>query len=152
MNLKDKIGSGVAHLNNSKYFAGLIILTLNIASRYTNLNFSDTQEKFIKDHLARELLVFSIAWMGTRDIFISIILTSCFIFFADYAFNDNSAFCISPAAFKKIRSSMDLNGDGEVSDEEIAKATKLLEKAKKQATLKRNSEFMGGVGGAGTTV
>jgi hypothetical protein len=149
MNLKSTLGSNISSLNSSKYFAGLIMLTMNIASRYATLNFSDTQEEFVKDHLARELLIFSIAWMGSKDIFIAIVLTACFIFLADYALNDESAFCISPAAFKKIRSSMDLNGDGEISADEIEKATILLEKASTQAKTKRNAEFMGGMSGVG---
>ena len=79
----------------------------------------------------KQLLIFSVAWMGTRDIYIAITITAAFVILADYAFNENSKFCIMPESYKKISSAMDLNNDGILTDDEINKSIKILEKARK---------------------
>ena len=88
------INEYIQSLNSSKYFAGLMILTLNIGSRYIQINISDSMEEYIKYNIARELIIFSIAWMGTRDIYIAITLTAAFVILADFLLNGKSSFCI----------------------------------------------------------
>ena len=83
-------------LNNSKFFAGLIMLIMNIGSKYVTVELSSSQEEYIKYTLGRQILVFAILWMGTKDIVVALILTCIFIIFADYLFNDTSKFCIIP--------------------------------------------------------
>ena len=79
----DKVKVYISRLNDSKFFAGIIMLMLNLGSRYITLNLSKTQEEFLKLSLARELLIFSIAWMGTHDIILSVLMTSyCFCCFS----------------------------------------------------------------------
>ena len=48
----------IKSLNNSKYFAGIMILILNIGSRFIQIRLSDSAEKYIKYSLIRELLIF----------------------------------------------------------------------------------------------
>ena len=84
----------------------------------------------------KQLLIFSVAWMGTRDIYIAITITAAFIILADYAFNENSKFCIMPESYKKITNAMDLNNDGILTDDEINKSIKILEKARKVQNYK----------------
>tara|TARA_Y100001970_G_C14248377_1_gene869949 strand:+ start:3217 stop:3699 length:483 start_codon:yes stop_codon:yes gene_type:complete len=128
----------IYRLNNSKYFAGIIYLLLNIGSRFITIKLSKSTEAFIKYSFARELLIFSIAWMGTRDLFMALGMTACFTVLADYLLNADSRFCILPEKYKKLTKTLDLNNDGEVSDLEIAKAIKILEKAKKQKEHKNS--------------
>jgi hypothetical protein len=142
MKLFPKIQNNIGNLNNSRFFAGIVMLMLNLGSKYVSVNLSKTQEKFLKASLARELLIFSIVWMGTRDIYISLILTACFIILADYLFNEKSKLCVMPKTFKKIEKSMDLNNDGVVSEEELQKAQATLEKAKKQNSKNVNTTLM----------
>ena len=66
-------------LNTSKFFAGIVMLTVNLGSKYVTLQLSESQEDYIKYTLGRQILVFAILWMGTRDIVISLILTLIFI-------------------------------------------------------------------------
>ena len=61
-------------LNSSKFIAGLALLTLNIGSKYITLKFSKSQEAYLRLVLSRQLLIFSIAWMGTRDIYMAFII------------------------------------------------------------------------------
>ena len=104
---------------------------MNIGSRYIALNFSKTQEEFIKNLLFRELLIFSIVWMATKDIYISLTLTASFIILADYILNEKSNYCLLP---KKYNNSnfIDFNDDGIITENEIKKAEQLLIKASKQ--------------------
>ena len=89
-------------VNDNKFFAGIIMLTMNIGSKYVSIKLSKTQENYVKYSLGRQILVFAILWMGTRDIFTSLILTAIFILLADYLFNENSKFCLIPNEYKEL--------------------------------------------------
>jgi len=114
------------------FFAGIMMLTLNIGSRYVQLNLSPSAESYLKYAITKEFLVFTIAWMGTRNIYVALTLTAVFVVLADYAFNDKSNFCILPENFKKLQDSIDANSDKIISELEIKSAMDILEKAKKQ--------------------
>tara|TARA_B100000925_G_C21758431_1_gene366667 strand:- start:195 stop:641 length:447 start_codon:yes stop_codon:yes gene_type:complete len=128
-----KINEYVNSLNNSKFFAGLIMIILNIGSRYITLKFSKTQESYLRMVLGRQILIFAVAWMGTRDIYLSLIVTLIFILLSDFALNENSNFCLLPETFKTISSS--LNKDGLLSEEDIDKTIQTLEQLKIQKRI-----------------
>ena len=135
-------------LNDSKYFAGFIMIVLNLSSKFITIKFTSSQESYLKYMFTKQLLIFSVAWMGTRDIYIAITITAAFVILADYAFNENSKFCIMPESYKKISSAMDLNNDGILTDDEINKSIKILEKARKVQNFKlqekTNQQFENG--------
>jgi len=122
----------LASLNNSKFFAGLVMIMLNIGSKYITIELSKTQEEYLKNHVARQILIFSISWMGTRDSLMSLGLTAIFIVLTDFLFNENSKFCVIPMEYRKYKDVLDLNGDGVVTPDEIKKAEEILSKAKQQ--------------------
>ena len=62
-------------LNNSKFLVGVAILMSNIGGRYLNLDLTKKEEKFLQQPLIRRLLVFFVAFIATRDIVVSIIIT-----------------------------------------------------------------------------
>jgi len=140
--LLSSANENIKSLNSSKYFTGMVIITLNIASRYVNLNLTKSQEKYLKTVLARELLVFSVCWMGTRDIYVSLMMTLVFVFLANYAFNEESHLCVMPDSFKRLKHAIDTDGDGEVSEEELEVALKTLERSKKQKNKEHQLEFL----------
>lgn len=117
-------------LNNSTFFAGLMMMFMNIGSKYITIELSKTQEQYLRNSIARQVLIFAIAWFGTRDIITSLILTTVFVVLADYLFNENSEYCILPEQWKTLYSFVDTNGDGTVSEQEINQAIHVLEKAK----------------------
>jgi len=127
-------------ISSNKYFAGIMMLLLNIGSKYIELNISDSMEAFIKYNIAREILIFSIVWMGTKDIVASILLTASFIILSDFLLNCNSKYCILPNKHKYLK--LDKNRDGIISDAEINKAIETLEKAKKQKEKLRNQTLL----------
>ena len=126
------INESISSLNSNMFFAGIMMLTLNIGSRYVQLNLSPSAESYLKYAITKEFLVFTIAWMGTRNIYVALTLTAAFVILADYGLNDKSNFCILPEKFKKLQDSIDTNNDKIISELEIKSAMDILEKAKKQ--------------------
>jgi hypothetical protein len=125
-------------LNDSKFFAGVVMLIMNIGSKYAIIELSRTQEAYLKYSLGRQLLVFSILWVGTRDIFISLILTVVFILFVDYLFNENSRYCIIPEQYKELREEL-----GEkVTQQEVNQAIYTLKKARKDKEHSENEDLI----------
>lgn len=129
-------------LNNSKYLAGLTMILLNVGSRFVEIKFSKTQEQILRNGLAREILIFSMCFMATRDIIISIILTASFTVLSRYLFNENSKLCLLPKKMRKIAMEIDVNNDNIITQEEIDNALKVLQKAKKQVQKKKQLEFL----------
>ena len=131
MKKKDKsIFSNLKFLNDSKFFAGLVILTMNIGSKYISVELSKTQENYIKYSLGRQILIFAIIWMGTRDIVTSLIMTILFILFADYLFNEHSKYCIIPDKYKELTMAIDPEKT-KVTQKEVSDAIQILKLAHK---------------------
>jgi len=129
-------------MNDSKLFAGLMIITLNIASKFVNIKLSKTAESYLKYSFSRQILVFAIAWMGTRDIYIALFVSTIFVICMDYLLNEDSSFCCLPETFTNYHVSLLENSGGDkVTDEEIKKAEEVLEKAKKQNTQLNSGTF-----------
>jgi hypothetical protein len=112
------------NINDSKIFAGLMIITLNIASKFATLKLGKTAEMYLKYTFSKQILVFAIAWMGTRDIYIALSLTIIFIILFDFLLNDESSFCILPQDFKEFYDNIDAN----ISQEDYIKAKTTVEK------------------------
>ena len=119
-------------VNNSKFFAGIVMLTVNIASKHMTIEISKSQEAYVKYTLGRQILIFAVLWMGTRDIVIALTLTAVFILLADYLFNENSKFCVLPDKYRQLHKLLDTDGDGKISEKEINEAISLLKKAKEE--------------------
>jgi hypothetical protein len=83
-------------LNNSKYFAAIMMLLMNLGSRYISLELSQFHEEILSKPIVRRLLVFTIIFMATRDIKTSLILTAVFVILISGIFNEDSKYCILP--------------------------------------------------------
>jgi len=121
----------IMYLNNSKFFAGIIMILLNICSKFITLQFSKSTEEYLKLSVTKQLMVFSMAWMGTRDIYTSLILTAVFTILSEHMFNEESNMCIVPHKYRVLHKLVDTNKDGIVSDKEINEAIEILERARK---------------------
>jgi hypothetical protein len=118
-------------LNNSKFFAGVVMILLNVGSKFIAIQFSKSTEEYLKMNVTKQLLVFAMAWMGTRDIYIALVLTAVFTILSDHLFNEESPYCCVPEKYRILAKIVDKNLDGNVSDEEINNAIAILEKAKR---------------------
>ena len=128
----DKLMLYLGYLNNSKFFAGLVMIMLNIGSKYVTVELSKSQEQYLKNHIGRQLLIFAISWMGSRDILIALALTAIFTILTDHLFNEESKFCVIPKKYRHYEHLLDLDKNNVVTDDEIKKAQEILEKAKKK--------------------
>ena len=126
----------LGYLNNSKFFAGLVMIMLNIGSKYVTIELSKSQEAYLKNSVGRQLLIFAISWMGSRDILIALALTAIFTVLTDHLFNEESPMCVIPMKYRHFEEVLDLDNDDKVTDEELSKATAILEKAKRRGQRK----------------
>lgn len=110
--------------NKSKVFAGLMIITLNIASKFVTIKLSKSMESYLKYTFSKQILVFAIAWMGTRDIYTAFVIMLAFTLSIDYLFNEDSQFCILPETFTNYHRDL-IDND----DDEVEKAKKIVENA-----------------------
>jgi len=123
-------------MDSTKLFAGMMMIMLNIGSKYVVIKLSKNQETYMKNYVGREILIFAICWMGTRDIITSIGLTAAFFILFEHVFNENSKFCVLPKKYKELQSVIDTNNDGVISEKEIEEAVAILTKAKTQKSEK----------------
>tara|TARA_A100001011_G_scaffold300014_1_gene313209 strand:- start:1735 stop:2205 length:471 start_codon:yes stop_codon:yes gene_type:complete len=133
-----KLGESLSGLNNSKFFAGLVMILLNIGSKYITIKISKSQEAYLRNNVARQLLIFAIVWMGTKDILIALAITAVFHVLTAYLFNEDSKWCIIPKHLRQFEDVLDLNGDGKITQDEIDKAKEILKKATKREKRKEN--------------
>jgi hypothetical protein len=121
----------VTVLNNSKIFAGIMIVILNVASKFVNFRFGSTTEKYLKYTFSRQILVFAMTWMGTRDIYIATGMTLVFILFFDFLFNEDSSLCVLPDQLKEYYQSLH-EEEEKVDEKQYADAIITIEKYKNQ--------------------
>jgi len=129
--LADYVNNRVKALNQSKMFAGVMIVIINIASKFVTFKVSKTVESYLKFTFSRHMLVFAATWMGTRDIYVALFMTLLFMLIVDVLFNEQSMFCCLPESFINEQVSKLEGMENQVpTPEEIVKARIVLEKAK----------------------
>lgn len=133
------VNDHVSAINNSKFFAGIMIIILNISSKFVTVKLSKSMESYLKYTFSRNVLVYAIAWMGTRDIYVAFIIMSLFILIMDYLLNEDSSLCCLPENFTDYHLSL-LDNNEMVTDEELKKAHETIDRAKKQKEQKEKKE------------
>ena len=128
----------IMYMNNSKFFAGIIMILLNIGSKFISIQFSKSTEEYLKFSISKQILLFAMAWMGTRDIYVALGLTAVFVILSDHLFNEESSFCIVPQNYRILHKLVDTNNDGVITDQELNSAIAILEKAKKIKQFQKN--------------
>jgi len=139
-NSLDFIHNHIMFLNNSKFFAGIVMILLNVGSKFIAIQFSRSTEEYLKLNITKQILVFSMAWMGTRDIYTALILTAVFTVLSDHLFNEESPYCIVPKKYRLLTTIIDENNDNLVSEQEINDAISILEKAKREKDAKNQKK------------
>jgi len=105
-------------LNNNKYFVGMMMVMLNLGSRYIFLEMGKVHDQFFNQKIVRRALIFTVFFVATRDILASVLLSAFFIVFVLELTHEKSPYCIIPKGFIKV----DTNNDGLVSADEIKRA------------------------------
>lgn len=140
-----KIGGALASLNNSKFFAGIVMIMMNIGSKYISIKLTKSQELYLKNNVAKQMLIFAIAWMATKDILVALAITAIFHVLANHLLNENSTLCLIPHKWRNFEKLLDSDNDGEITEKEIDEAKDLLHRAKmkeiKREALRNMNEF-----------
>ena len=89
-----KVLAMLTPLNQSKLFAGISMILLNLGSRYLIEELSETQEDLMNNKVFRRLVLFCVIFIATKDIKISLVLTGSFILLVSGLFNEDSKYCI----------------------------------------------------------
>ena len=134
--VKDFFGTtydNIKWMNDSKIFAGIVILILNVSSKFTTVPISKVMESYLKHTFSKYMLVFAISWMGTRDVFVALFMTILFDIVMGGLLNEESPFCCLSEGFTTQHMEL-LEEDGDpdtLSKQEIETAMKTLEKAQR---------------------
>ena len=107
-----KIFDNMTDLNENKYFIGLMMILVNIGSRFIIGELSDTQKKLINDKNLRRLFIFGVFFMATRDIVSSLILTIMFVLLISELFHEDSDISLLPKK-DKVEDKKDTKADND---------------------------------------
>lgn len=69
-------------LNQNTFFAGIMMLLLNVGSRFIVHEFSSDDKEYRENILIRRICIFAVCFVGTKDVLVSIILTAGFVILA----------------------------------------------------------------------
>ena len=106
-------------ISNNKIFGGCILLLTNIGGKYIALDMPNNVEKiFSKYFILRFLVLFSLLFMSTRDIKISILLSLLFFIITRFFVNEKSSFCLIEKSNDNIK----------ISDNDYKKAIETINK------------------------
>jgi len=122
------LNNKILALNSSKIFAGMMIIILNISSKFVTIKMSKSIESYLKYTFSRDILVFAIVWMGTRDIYIALFMTMLFVFCIDFLFNENSQFCCLPERFTNYHTELLETNTKTLTSADIEQMKHILEK------------------------
>lgn len=131
------INYALMYLNNSRIFAGIVMIMMNIGGRYVSVELPRSIDKLFNNPWMRRFFVFCIAFIATRDIKISILLTLLFVIMFKYLLNENSNVCILP---KSLVNELDINKDGKIDEEEVKRAISIIKNYKEQK-IKNNKNL-----------
>lgn len=116
-------------LNNSKYIAGIMMILMNLGSRYISHDISEFQETILSSSILRRIFIFTVFFISTRDIIVSVILTILFTVLVSGLFNENSKYCILPIKTKPK--------EVKITKEEYDLAQSIVQKYNKQIQEKQ---------------
>lgn len=118
-------------LNNSKFFAGILMILMNIGSKYISLELSETQDEFFSNIIIRRIMIFVVIFIATKDIIISLVITTCFVIMVSGLFNENSKFCLIKNNCKQTKV---------ISKEQVERAKKVLKKYEQQEFQRKKTK------------
>ena len=112
------------------------MLFMNLCSRHIIKDLSTSfHTKLFSSKFARRFSIFTILFIATRDIKISLILTAAFVIIFLNLLNEKSDYCVLPQSFRTL----DVNKDGVISNEEIEYAYNILKKAGKLPSMQKTN-------------
>lgn len=124
----------IGGFNTNPYFIGLMMLFMNLGGRFLAMEVTKGQEKFFQNPWIRRLLIFTVIFIATRNIFVAFWLSLAVILIVGMLFNENSAlFILAPQ--QKREQPVDSSGNTTtvLTPEEADMYRKLTDKLAKNA-------------------
>ena len=84
--------TALQYVETSPFFAGIMMLLLNVGSRFITHEYSNSDEEYRQNILLRRLAIFAACFIGTRSIVVSIILTAAFVVLSAGLFRGKSEY------------------------------------------------------------
>ena len=112
---------------DNKIFLGFLLVCINFMSRNVNFDVSPFQKQILNSDLVKQLFVFFIVFVGTKDLKVSIMLTASFYVLSNHLLHEDSPFSIIP---KRLKNVIDKNNDNKISNREIDEAINILNKVR----------------------
>ena len=88
------IDAALLSLNSNPYFIGLMMLLLNLGGRFISMEVTKSQEQFFQNPWVRRILIFTVLFVGTRNVLVAFWMTLIIILCIGYLFNENSSMCL----------------------------------------------------------
>jgi len=82
----------IQYVEASPMFAGIMMLLLNIGSRYITHEYSDNDEEYMQNIVLRRFAIFAACFIGTRSIITSVLLTAGFVILSAGIFRGKSSY------------------------------------------------------------
>jgi len=80
--------------NNNPYFIGIMMVILNLGGRFISLEVTKKQEQFLQLPWVRRVLIFTVLFVATRNLWVAFWTTVTVVLLLGYLFNENSALCL----------------------------------------------------------
>jgi hypothetical protein len=103
--------------NTNPYFIGIMMLVLNLGGRFINLEVTKQQELFLQHPWVRRILIFTVLFVATRNIWVAFWTTVTVVLFLGYLFNENSSMCLFGQAGVSGSSCENKPGEGMTPEE-----------------------------------
>jgi hypothetical protein len=82
----------INEIGSSPFFIGMMMLLLNVGSRFITHELSHDDKEYSQNILLRRLTIFAVCFVGTRDIVTSVLLTAGFVIIAGGLFRGKGPF------------------------------------------------------------
>ncbi len=121
--------------NQNPYFIGMMMLLLNLGGRFISLEITKQQEQFLQLPWVRRVLIFTVLFVATRNLWVAFWSTLVVVLLLGYLFNENSALCLFGKGGKSgatcSSGSNGANKEGEMTPEEREILQRLSAKAQR---------------------
>ena len=78
------LDAAVMSLNSNPYFIGTMMLMLNLGGRFISMEVTKSQEQFFQNPWVRRLLIFTVIFVGTRNVLVAFWMTLIIILLIGY--------------------------------------------------------------------
>lgn len=121
-------------LNASKIFSVFIIFVMNIGSKYMTKDIPVAVDLIFENFWARMTVVFCVAFVSTRDIFMALIITLLFILFFKYILNEKSSTCV-------IRNQINDYKMKNITEQDVVKAYQVINEYNVRKNVNENKQI-----------